>query len=95
MASRWKNRSRSSAYEQQLQQQRLLELECLLTQKDDAIAGLEKKLAEQLQVAKKLRRDREELRNKNASLIGKLAEVSRKQSSSVSFFSTTPPTPPR
>lgn len=69
-------------------------LETLLAQKDETITDLKKKLAEQLQVAKKLRRDREELRNKNASLVGKLAEVSRKHSCA-NIFNTTPPTPPR
>lgn len=73
----------------------MIELEILLTQKDETIADLEKRMTEQVQAVKKLRRDREELRDKNAALVGKLAEVSRKNS--VAIFSTgnTPPTQPR
>ena len=55
----------------------LRELESKLARRDATIAELERKLGEHLQ---KLRRERDELRDKNASLVGKLAEVSRKQS---------------
>lgn len=93
MTSRWKGRGRTSAVYQQ--QQRVLELELLLAQKDETIANLERRLTEQVLAVKKLRRDREELRDKNSALVGKLAEVSRKNS--VANFNTgnTPPTPPR
>lgn len=88
MANRWKGKNRSPIINEQ--QQKLQELEFLLTQKDETITDLEKRLAEQLQTVKKLRRDREELRNKNASLVGKLAEVSRKNSIA-NITVTTPP----
>lgn len=95
MTSRWKGKGRSSAILQQ-QSHRILELEILVSQKDETIADLEKKLKEQLQAVKKLRRDREELRDKNASLVGKLAEVCRKNSIANLYSSgNTPPTKPR
>ena len=78
MATRWKGRNRSSSNYEQLQ--KLQEMESLLLRKDETIADLEGKLTEQLLAVKKLRRERDELRNKNASLVVKLAEVSRKNS---------------
>jgi uncharacterized coiled-coil protein SlyX len=93
MTSRWKGRGSRSSTAYQQQQQRVVELEVLLAQRDETIADLQKKLTEQLQTVKKLRRDRQELRDKNASLVGKLAEVSRKHS--VASTSLTPPTQPR
>ena len=92
MTSRWKGRNRSPSLA--AIQQRVLELESLLTARDQdvgslenqlalrdtTIADLEKRLSEQVQAVKKLRKERDELRNKNASLVGKLAEVGRKQS---------------
>lgn len=92
MASRWKGRNRSSSsanFEQQ--QQKIQELEYLLTLREETVTDLEKRLSEQLLTVKKLRRERDELRDKNASLVGKLAEVSRKQS----IASITPPVLPR
>lgn len=86
MASRWKGRNRSS-FECGLQQ-KLQEMESLLVRKDETIADLESRLTEQLLAVKKLRRERDELRNKNASLVVKLAEVSRKNS----INNATPPT---
>lgn len=55
------------------QDQRISELEILLAEK-------EKKILDQSQLIKKLTKERNELRNKNAMLVGKLAEVSRKHS---------------
>ncbi len=63
------------------------ELENRLSLRDVTIADLEKKLGDHLQSVKKLRRERDELRDKNAQLVGKLAEVSRKQS----LTNNTPP----
>ena len=87
MASRWKGRNRASG--KVTQQEKIQELECLLVNREETITELERKLAEHLLTVKKLRRERDELRNKNASLVGKLAEVCRK--SSVANFNSTPP----
>lgn len=84
MASRWKGKGRSSSL-----QHRVEELECLLASRDETIAELEKKLSDQLESVKKLRRERDELRSKNASLVVKVAEVSRKHS----IANNTPPLP--
>ena len=89
MTYRWKGRNRSSS--KAFQQEKILELETQLALKDETIQDLEKRLTEQLLTVKKLRKERDELRNKNASLVGKLAEVSRKNS--VAGF--TPPMMPR
>lgn len=78
MTSRWKGRYRSSSSIDLQQKQQ--ELESLLVRKDETITDLEGKLSEQLLAVKKLRLERDELRNKNASLVVKLAEVSRKNS---------------
>ena len=90
MAGRWKgSRSRSTTSTTiHEQQQKIHALECLLAERDETVAGLEKKLSEQLQASKKLLREREELRSKNATLTHKLAEVSRKHS--VGMGSTPP-----
>ena len=85
MTTRWKNRGRSSS--RTFLQEKIQELECLLQHRDESIADLDKKLSEQIQTVKKLRRERDELRSKNASLVTKLAEVSRKNS----VASITPP----
>ncbi len=75
------------------QRRRLDELETLLAGRDDVIANLQRKLAEQgelhLSAMKKIRRERDELRCKNAALVNKLAEVSRKRS----LTTVTPPLP--
>ncbi len=89
MTTRWKGRSSRSSTIQE-QQLKLQELEMLLSQRDDTVADLEKKLSVQLQMVKKLHRERNELRSKNASLVCKLAEVSRKHSVAASN-NTTPP----
>lgn len=103
MASRKKVRTRTaSAIERQqrvteletvlaARDRQLRELETQLALRDATIADLEKILDGQIQSVKKLRRERDELRDKNASLVGKLAEVSRKQS----LTNTTPPNLPR
>ena len=91
MTSRWKSKSRGSSVILQEQQQKIQELELLLAQRDEKVAELEQRLAEKQQSVQKLRRERDELRNKNAALVGKLAEVSRKQS--VASSNGTPPFP--
>jgi chromosome segregation ATPase len=80
------------------QSRKIKELEKLLGEKDKTIAGLEEKvkaLSYELEHRKEftdvLTSERNALRQKNASLVGKLAELSRKQS--VSSF-TTLPSPP-
>ena len=80
------------------QSKRIRDLEKSLEEKDKTIAGLEEKIKElssELERRKHLTdvltSDRDALRQKNASLVGKLAELSRKQS--VSSF-TTLPSPP-
>ena len=65
------------------QEKRITELESFLAKSYAEISDLKQRLAEQGEnqslSIKKLRRERDELRNKNATLVGKLAEVSRKQ----------------
>lgn len=78
MASRWRGRSRAASAADL--QQKVQELEAQLSRRDADIAELESKLEQQQLSVKKLRRERDELRSKNASLVGKLAEVSRKNS---------------
>lgn len=77
--------STSSKYD--AQEKRIYELESLLAERDAVILDLHKKLAEQGESHSlsnmKLRKDRDELRAKNAALVGKLAEVSRKQSTNI------------
>lgn len=89
MASRWKGRNRSTS--KVTQQERIQELECLLANRESTITELERKLAEHLLTVKKLRRERDELRSKNALLVGKLAEVSRKNSVHTFSSNSTPP----
>ena len=68
------------------------ELVSLLTEKELVIIDLRRKLRDlgenQSLSIRELRRERDELRNKNATLVGELAEISRKKS-------VTSPVPPR
>ncbi len=69
----WKNsRSRASTITNEYMR-KISQLETALAQKDEIIASLS--LAN-----KKLRKERDELRGKNASQVTRLAEVSRKNS---------------
>ena len=87
MSSKWKSRSLvKPGVVSGGPSQKIKQLELLLSKKDETIAALERKLAEQAEASKKLRRERNELREKNASLVMKLAEVSRK-----SVANNTPP----
>ena len=88
---RGKLSSSSSVIESQ--QGRISELESLLAERDEVITNLQKKLVEQGELhnssMKKFRRERDELRTKNATLVSRLAEVSRKRS----LTTNTPPLP--
>lgn len=94
MASRKKTRnnrvSSGGTAESQLYQlqQRVKELEFAHAEKDDTIQDLKDRLRTQTNAAQKLRKERDELRSKNATLVTKLAEISRKNSVN---FCTTPP----
>lgn len=62
-------------------------LEAKLKEKDETISGLQRKLEVQetlldyrLQCMERLKTERDELRKKNSTLVGKNAELSRKQS---------------
>ena len=92
-----RNRS-SSKLETSDQSKKIKELEKALEERDRTIAGLKEKigvlssdLEHRKQCVDNLTSERNDLRQKNAALIGKLAELSRKQS--VSSF-TTLPNPP-
>ena len=104
MTSRFGKRNRSSSKLSESftagdQSKKIRELEKALDAKDEIIAGLEtkvKELTRELEHRKRLVDDltieRNALRQKDASLVGKLAELSRKQSvSSMNSF----PSPPR
>ena len=104
MTSRFGKRNRSSSKlsdsysSSEDQNRKIKDLEKSLEEKDKTIAGLEEKIKEltrelehRKQFVDVLTSERNALREKNASLIGKLAELSRKQS--VSSF-TTLPSPP-
>ena len=104
MTSRFGKRNRSSSKLDQSysssedQSRKIKDLEKSLEEKDKTIAGLEEKIKEltrelehRKQLVDVLTSERNALRQKNASLVGKLAELSRKQS--VSSF-TTLPSPP-
>lgn len=85
----------SNSRKHEFQEHRIRELESMLAERDAEVANLQGRLAEQGEShsmsIKKLRKERDELRNKNAALVGKLAEVSRKQS----ITNITPPVLPR
>lgn len=76
--------SASNKYDPKELENRIVELESLLAQSDAVVVHLKKMLTEQGESQsssiKKLMKERDELRNKNATLVGKLAEVSRKKS---------------
>lgn len=108
MAGRFTKRNRSSSklsesFTSGDQSRRVRELEKALEEKDSIIAGLEaqvKELTRELEHRKRLVDDltleRNALRQKDATLVGKLAELSRKQSvSSYNAFSSPPRLPKR
>ena len=105
MAGRFNKRSRASSklsesFTSGDQSRKIKELVKALEQKDSIIAGLEaqvKELTRELEHRKRLVDDltleRNALRQKDASLVGKLAELSRKQSVTSSYGAF--PSPPR
>ena len=72
----------TSSYPRQDPYERIRELEQLLKEKDE-------QLEHWRQIIEKLKKERGELRDRNSSLVNKMAEITRKQS--VASFNNSPP----